>query len=725
VLELSPDDMPTRASAPQLSFGTGKAHATEPDSLDLGAFDYDPDLDAVRPSARSVDFSRGRWRDELSPDPEAGPEAGDYDIPELDHGNSGVLFERQVGRSDLEVEQEADDTDYDVNISLVKPRTDRGGVNMERDTVRASFESTEDDRDYDPKLLDNVLGAVVFDGQLTRDTDDGLETDDDRDYNPVDVLVHPQVPSFTFDKRTGRSVGEDPVDERDYEEPQARERTMPTSRSVDFSSAPEREDDVNDGGLSGPGTREEKEAAADRDFYTTPGALDPEKNVVEFDRQITREDLEQDEEVLDLVYNTDDKAVRPRVVGLVEMDIQVGRESLDGDEAELLCNPFLDEDYKPDLRPTRPSLRGFSMGSTNAPDEPWTTVFAPTGQSVDVGPGSYTPNELERDGFRGLSQRASAPVLSFTKARVGDRLRKLEKLGPPLLPRDSMDQFVSGERQAGAERAVAKSVDQLRPLRPRSILKVRLSIDEDAGTVSQATDMGVKAGHGRWPVQDNFIGLTQSMPAEKAAAVMEEMQRTRAMTARLKQRMTERSNRRGVTFADSGEPAREPPADSQLPPGVAIVNKVTTKKVRFADETPGGVSTMVSRLHVPAPHKIANRKKKNKKKREEDGRRTGIENVEEFVQNAAERDRSFVAGPHIGRGRRELRRRLELEKEEVEAKSVAVESSGAAAVAAEARAHGEEGPQPEPEPQPESPPEPQAPDLPPSIDLGPGGGGYE
>ena len=53
------------------------------------------------------------------------------------------------------------------------------------------------------------------------------------------------------------------MDERDYDEPQAREKTMPTSRSVDFSSAPEREDDINDGGLSGPGTHDEKEAAAE------------------------------------------------------------------------------------------------------------------------------------------------------------------------------------------------------------------------------------------------------------------------------------------------------------------------------------------------------------------------------------------------------------------------------------------------------------------------------
>jgi hypothetical protein len=567
-----------------------------------------------------------------------------------------------------------------------------------------------------------VLGAVVFDGQLARDLDDGPEADDDRDYNPVDVLVHPQVPIFSFDKRIGRSVGEAPVDERDYEEPQAREKTLPTSRSVDFSSAPEREDDVNDGGLSGPGTRAEKEAAADRDFYTTPGALDPNKNIVEFDRQVTREDLEQDVEVLDLVYNNDDTALRPRVIGFVEMENQVGRESLDGDEAELLCNPYLDEDYEPDLRPTRPSLRGFSMGSPNATNEAWTKVFVPTSQSADVGPGSYTPNEVEKDGFRGLSHRASAPVLSFTKARVGDRLRKIEKLGPPLLPRDSMEKRFSDQRQVNTERVVAKSVDQLQPLRPRSILKVRLSIDEDADRAGQATDMEVEAGRGRWPVQDNFVGLTQSMPAEKAAVVMEEIQRTRAMTARLKQRMDERSNRRSVTFADGVEA----PSNSQLRPDVAVVKKATKKKVRFADETPGGVSAMTSRLHVPAPHKIVKRKtkKENETARRND-RRTAIEHVEEFVQNPAERDRSFVAGPHIGYGRRELRRRLELEKEQAEAKVVAgvaaAGTSGAAAVAAEVRASGEEAPQPEPELQMQPPSMSQ----PPVEDLGPDGGGYE
>ena len=244
VLELLPDDMATRASAPHISFGNAKAHATGPDAMESGAFDYDPDIAVVRPVSVSVDFSRGRWRDELDSEPEEGPEAGDYEQPELDRGRSGVPFDRQVGWSDLERAQEPDDTDYEPNIKLIKPRLDRGVIDLERNTSRESYDSTEDDRDYDPKTEDPVLGAVVFDGQLARDAGDGPEVDDDRDYNPKDDLLHPQAPEITFDKITGRPNEDAPVDERDYEEPEARKATMPMARSVDFSTAAERDEDV-------------------------------------------------------------------------------------------------------------------------------------------------------------------------------------------------------------------------------------------------------------------------------------------------------------------------------------------------------------------------------------------------------------------------------------------------------------------------------------------------
>jgi hypothetical protein len=639
---------------------------------------------------------------------------------------------------------------------------------MERDTSRESYDSTEDDRDYDPKVSDPVLGAVSFDGQLARDPNDGPEAEDERDYNPIDDLVHQQAPGFTFDKRIGRSEGEDSVDERDYEEPEARKVTMPTARSVDFSSAPEREEDTNDGGLAGPGTRDEKEAAADRDFYATPGALNLEKNIVEFDRQVTREDLEQDLEVLDLVYNTDDEAVRPRMVGRVDMDSQVGRESLDGDEAELLCNPYVDEDYEPDLGPTRPSLRGFRMERRpgrmpRAPLPPWKDkdraiveralhpgetglAFAPTSQSADLGAGAYGgaggPNEDEKGEFRGLSQRASAPVLSFTKARVGDRLKKIEKTGPPLLPRDSMEDYSAAEERP----VVAKSADELGPLRPRSILKVRSSIEGGGGAPAQSAEdaigseagAGGSAGRGRRSLQVEFVGLTQSMPAEAAAEVMEEMQRTRAMAARLRQRMADRNSRRGVTFADS-EPEPEPAR-------AVVAKKVAKKKVRFADEP---VGAPVTRLHISAPHKItpkstpATRDKgngKSKSKSQSESKSGGgariIERVETFEQDPAERDRSFVAGPHIGHGRRELRRRLELEKAEAEAAAAAAGAAAGVSAAATVSdgddvATRAEEPEPQPEPEPQTQPEEEEPvaadeeQAADEEDLGPDGGGYE
>ena len=500
------------------------------------------------------------------------------------------------------------------------------------------------------------------------------------------------------------------------------------------------DDFCSDGGLSGPGTADEKAAAADRDFYETPGALDAKKNIIDFDRQVTREDFEDLEaaEVIDLMYDPDDPGLPRLDVGLIAMDQQFGRESLDGDEAELLCNLYVDEDYEPDLGPTRPSLRGFRMGlkagripraasgagvelkgdnrtTVERALKPGETglVFAPTSQSANLGAGSYTPNELQQGEFRGLSQRASAPVLSFTKARVGDRLKKIEKTGP--MPRVSFED--------SPERSMATSLQELGPIVPRSILKVRGSVEERA---TQSLDGSVDPSGEEEPgmrrtLQVEFVGLAQSMPAELAAGVMDEMQRTRAMTARLKQRMAERI----------GTIELEPSPEPEQPPKLPAVKKTkeTKKSVRFADQPSGPA---VTRLHLSAPHKVS-RKKKGRGKESSSGRR--IENVEVFEQDPSERDRSFVAGPHIGHGRKELRRRLEQEKAEADAATAAAAAASREAplrvasavanalagvrVASAAAGSGEEpaAAEPEPEPEPALPAEEE--------DLGPDDGGYE
>ena len=62
VLELSPDDMPTRASSPQLSFGAGKGHALEVDGLDTK--DYDPAYGQIDPHVAVPSISKlGRAKD--------------------------------------------------------------------------------------------------------------------------------------------------------------------------------------------------------------------------------------------------------------------------------------------------------------------------------------------------------------------------------------------------------------------------------------------------------------------------------------------------------------------------------------------------------------------------------------------------------------------------------------------------------------------------------------
>ena len=156
------------------------------------------------------------------------------------------------------------------------------------------------------------------------------------------------------------------------------------------------------------------------------------------------------------------------------------------------------------------------------------------------------------------------------------------------------------------------------------------------------------------------------------------------MAARLSERMEQRS----VGFEDGGRddtaqaPASAEPRRQQAP----------KKSVRFVDEPAGKT---VSRLHLSSrTQKLV-------------GRRRGrsLEDVEVFSQRAHERDRSFVAGPHIGHGRRELRRRVQEQREA--AQQPAAEPDAAPLEEKEES----DVPQPGPEPEP--------------VDMGPDGGGWE
>ena len=153
-------------------------------------------------------------------------------------------------------------------------------------------------------------------------------------------------------------------------------------------------------------------------------------------------------------------------------------------------------------------------------------------------------------------------------------------------------------------------------------------------------------------------------------------------------RLSERMEQRAVGFEDGGRddtaqaPASAEPRRQQAP----------KKSVRFVDEPAGKT---VSRLHLSSrTQKLV-------------GRRRGrsLEDVEVFSQRAHERDRSFVAGPHIGHGRRELRRRVQEQREA--AQQPAAEPD--AAPLEEKKESDVAQLEPEPEP----------------VDMGPDGGGWE
>jgi hypothetical protein len=345
VLELSPDDFAIRASAPHATFGL-QLRVTPTHKSETAECDYDSvDIEVLKPRSTAVDFSRAQGRAELEPageDPLDG-ETLDYDpvhpgLPRLDRGI--VRMERQVGREELAAEADPDETDYDPSLAAVRPRTDRLGVNMERTVGRESLEdlagdNAEDDRDYSAKPLSPPRGVLQFDGQVGREDIGELEREepDERDYAPNDALTRPAAPAFTFDQRVGHVLEEGELDDRpDYNVDRA--STLPDARATDFAAAPERADDPNDGGLSGPGTATEREAAADRPFYDLPSGAVPTP-MVEMRRQVGREELELDAEPderdfdqpLDL--DSAEAARRPRVAGRVEFEQQVGRESLD------------------------------------------------------------------------------------------------------------------------------------------------------------------------------------------------------------------------------------------------------------------------------------------------------------------------------------------------------------------------------------------------------------
>jgi len=207
------------------------------------------------------------------------------------------------------------------------------------------------------------------------------------------------------------------------------------------------------------------------------------------------------------------------------------------------------------------------------------------------------------------------------------------------------------------------------------------------------------------------------------------------------------SSREADIEVESGTAGVVPGVEPEPEPARAVVaKKVAKKKVRFADEP---VGAPVTRLHISAPHKITPKstpatrdkgKGKTKSKSKSESKSGGgariIERVETFEQDPAERDRSFVAGPHIGHGRRELRRRLELEKAEAEAAAAAAGAAAGVSAAATVSdgddvATRAEEPEPQPEPEPQTQPEEEEPvaadeeQAADEEDLGPDGGGYE
>ena len=87
--------------------------------------------------------------------------------------------------------------------------------------------------------------------------------------------------------------------------------------------------------------------------------------------------------------------------------------------------------------------------------------------------------------------------------------------------------------------------------------------------------------------------LEMDVVNKRMEGVMEEMQRTRAMAARLRLRMAERSGRRGVTFVEE-EPASTLPTSLQLPASSADAKRTKrTKKVNVGpcDTAVGNVTT--------------------------------------------------------------------------------------------------------------------------------------
>ena len=469
VLELSPDDMVTRASAPHVTFGN-QIRIREQIPQDTDTCDYEPTLDAVKPRTLAVDFSRLQSREEMEPQPasELDGEAGDYTpaFPDEARVKSVVPFSQQVGREELNLELEPPvDMDYEPIIEFVRPRTGRGILNMGRATGRDLEEPEEDDRDHDPTLPAEAPHVVDFGLQTGRDTisDHDVEPDE-RNYEPSDTTTKPSPITFSFDQRVGREGPPDEIDETDYDAEPARAATKPSARSVDFKSAPCREDDPNDGGLSGPGTASEKDEAGERPFYNISAARDERgyydtllgrwrKVGIEMDRQVGRSSLDLDEETDDRdPLNTDDVAVRRRAVGRVDFHQQVGRESLEI-EVEAACDPY--EDYEVDLRTTQRSLRGgaqhgggatLAMSTAGRRDDlgPYDgpahdlgrgtgrgpgLIFVPVSQSVDVG--RYSPDD------RTTSTRSSMPSISFTTAHKGDRMRRLQKTGPILSAPDA------------------------------------------------------------------------------------------------------------------------------------------------------------------------------------------------------------------------------------------------------------------------------------------------
>jgi hypothetical protein len=277
VLELSPDDMPTRASAPQLSFGTGKGHELEVEGSDSkdydplyaqvdphvgvpvlsklgraadtseadvrGTLEYSPEYGMVERTSRSVDFTKATSRPiEAVRDPNGDVLILDPKDDLLRKEARAVDLMHQSGRDDS-TSEERDARDYDGADALDTLQVHLPAVRLDGNARVEPKKSDGVDVMYDPEdaITRPSAPAAVFGPmtgrELPRKADGSLQDGDVLELSPDDMPTRASAPHISFGNAKAHAVGPDALESGTFDYDPDVTVVRPTSRSADLVGA--------------------------------------------------------------------------------------------------------------------------------------------------------------------------------------------------------------------------------------------------------------------------------------------------------------------------------------------------------------------------------------------------------------------------------------------------------------------------------------------------------